>query len=275
MKRLWAAAWPWLLGLYAYVATVLSAAWFLRRWERAVGEPVSVATSLLWQGLVYGAWLPVAAVLWLLFRRLGLKPAALLAVAVLGLVSIPGHALVAALLDERFSPYSRDLAARIEGRLPVELLLFTALAAAGAAAHLHRRSAELAQALAGARAALADGQAAPARPERLMVSAGRRRIPVDPAEVEWFASAGNYVVVHWAGREGLLRETLGGLEQRLDPRVFARSHRSALVNLGKVAAAVALSDGAWRLTLQSGGDVVASRTHRDAILARLGRQTSP
>ena len=270
MKRPWTAAWPWLFGLYAYVATVLSAAWFLRRWERATGEAVSVATSLLWQGLVYGAWLPVAAALWLVFRRLGLKAAALLAVLALGLASIPGHALVAALLDERFSPYSRDLAARVEGRLPVELLIYTALAAAGAAAHLHQRSAELAQALAGARLALAESRAAPAA-ERLMVSAGRRRIPVDPAEVEWFASAGNYVVVHWGGREGLLRETLGGLEQRLDPRVFARSHRSTLVNLGKVAAATALADGAWRLTLRSGGDVVASRTYRDAILARLGR----
>lgn len=32
-----------------------------------------------------------------------------------------------------------------------------------------------------------------------------------------------------------------------------------------------LSDGSWRLTTDSGAELVASRTYRDAVLARLGR----
>jgi DNA-binding LytR/AlgR family response regulator len=104
-----------------------------------------------------------------------------------------------------------------------------------------------------------------------MVMAGSRRMPVAIAEVEWFGAADNYVVVHWSGREGLLRATLQSLEARLDPRVFARAHRSALVNLAHVREAQPLSDGSWRLTLASGGEVVTSRTYREDVLRRLGR----
>ena len=105
-----------------------------------------------------------------------------------------------------------------------------------------------------------------------MVMTGNRRATVLLTEVEWFAAAGNYVVVHWGEREGLVREPLKALEARLDSRVFARSHRSTIVNLARVRDAGSLSDGSWRLTTQSGAELVASRTYRDALMARLGRQ---
>jgi len=104
-----------------------------------------------------------------------------------------------------------------------------------------------------------------------MVGVGRGRVPVDASEIEWIASAGNYAVVHWRDREGLLRETLQALETRLSPRGFARSHRSTLVNLARVHELKPLSDGAWRLTLDSGAELVVSRSYRDDFLARLGR----
>ena len=87
--------------------------------------------------------------------------------------------------------------------------------------------------------------------------------------MEWFGSPGNYVVVNWQGREGLIRQTLQSLEQRLDPQIFARSHRSAIVNLAKVESAQSLSDGSWRLGMASGAELVASRTYRDRLLDRL------
>lgn len=111
----------------------------------------------------------------------------------------------------------------------------------------------------------------PPAPVRLMVATGKRRAPVDLAEVEWLAAAGNYVSVHWSDRDGLLRETLTALEARLDRRVFARAHRSTIVNLARVRDAQPLSEGSWRLTMNSGAEVVISRTYRDDILRRLGR----
>ncbi len=170
-----------------------------------------------------------------------------------------------------------EWAERALWRLPVAILLYTAIVAVGFAAAHRQRAVEarsraealeldLAAALEAARTA-AKAEA----PRRLMVMTGSRKAPVNLADVEWFAAAGNYVVVHWAEREGLLRETMRALEGRLDPAVFARSHRSTLVNLARVTAAQSLSDGSWKLTLTSGAELVVSRTYRDDLLDRLGR----
>jgi hypothetical protein len=49
--------------------------------------------------------------------------------------------------------------------------------------------------------------------------------------VDWLEAEENYVRLH-AGRESyLVRRTLAGLEERLDPARFVRVHRSHIVNL--------------------------------------------
>ena len=284
MKRAPTAAFVWAFAVYSYLATTVSAAWFARRFAAARSEALSVAASLSWQGAIYAAWLPVAAVAWLLLRRFGSGARGLAALALAGVAIVPLEALAATLIDGVVFG-AGDIGGRALGRLPVCILLFTALVAVGLAAAHHRRAAEarartanLEAALASARQALAStpDRIAAAPPERLMVMAGSRRVPVSVDDVEWFSAADNYVVVHWAdsegaGREGLLRATLHSLEARLDPKVFARGHRSALVNLARVRQAQPLSDGSWRLMLQSGAEVVTSRTYRDDLLRRLGR----
>ena len=89
----------------------------------------------------------------------------------------------------------------------------------------------------------------PDQNQRILVSTGWTRASIPVGDIVWFASAGNYVVVNWDGKEGLIRDTLQALEARLDPRLFTRSHRSSLINLARVGQVQPLSDGAWRLTM--------------------------
>jgi DNA-binding LytR/AlgR family response regulator len=257
--------------------TTTAAAWFARRFASADGRTLGVARSLAWQGAVYAGWLPAAGLVWLILRRFGSGARGLLALTVAMPVIVSLEALATTWIDSLFTGVSSDAGGRALGRAPVCILLYTAMVAVGLAAAHHRRAAEarvrtalLETALAEARQAL-DVPVAATPPERLMVMAGARRVPVAVDAVEWFSAADNYVVVHWAGREGLLRATLQSLEARLDPKVFARSHRSALVNLARVREAQPLSDGSWRLTTDSGAEVVTSRTYRDELLKRLGR----
>ncbi len=284
LKAASTATWVWAFTIYSYGMTTVAAAWFGRRFAAAEGQTLGVARSLLWQGAVYAAWLPAAGLVWQIVRRFGSGPRGLTVLTAVMLAVVPLEALASAWIDLLVvgagDPWSRAL-----GRTPVCILLYTAIVAVGLAAAHHRRAAEarartaiLEAALAQARQALAHAPEliATPPPERLMVMAGSRRVPVAIDAVEWFSAADNYVVVHWAdsegaGREGLLRATLQSLETRLDPRVFARSHRSALVNLARVREAQPLSDGSWRLMLESGAEVVTSRTYRDDLLKRLGR----
>lgn len=234
--------------------------------------------SLIWQGGVYAAWLPAAAVVWLLMRRYGSGAIGHLALYLAGAMIIPLESLISALIDAAFASDSTRIAARTLARMPVSLLLYMAIVTIGlAAAHQRRanderdRARALEIALDQARQALARVSAAPPPlEERLIVISGARRVPVPIAAVEWFGAADNYVVVHWSDREGLLRSTLQALEARLDARLFARCHRSTLVNLARVTAFAPLSDGSWRLTMESGAEVVTSRTYRRELLERLG-----
>ena len=277
LRRIDPRGWAWLLGGYAYLATVVGSTVVGPRSRAEAGLAPEPWSAAAWQAVNWGCWIPVGWLLWAHFRRRGLGARSLTGFALAGLVVAPALALLSAALSAAFSPYVgvEDVGAQAEGKLPVALLAYTALGAVGFAAAAQRRADTAARLAADLAAALERARAAPTSsgpaPERLMVAVGSRRVPLDPAEVEWFGSAGNYVVVNWNGREGLIRETMQALEKRLDPTVFARSHRSAIVNLARVRETASLSDGSWRLVMESGAELVASRTHRDEILRRLGR----
>jgi two-component system LytT family response regulator len=105
--------------------------------------------------------------------------------------------------------------------------------------------------------------------ERLVVGIARGARVVNVRDVEWLEAADNYVTVHSVDGSGLLREPLKSLEARLSPAMFARVHRSAVVNLGRVRELRPQPSGDYELTLRSGATVTLSRTYRDEVLRRL------
>ena len=109
--------------------------------------------------------------------------------------------------------------------------------------------------------------------QRLVVqTAGTLRvIPVEA--VEWIEADDNYARVHTPAGSPLLRETLKSLESRLDPALFARVHRSAIVRLDRVRELKPQPSGDYQLRLESGAKVTMSRSHRDAVLERIGKAT--
>jgi DNA-binding LytR/AlgR family response regulator len=191
----------------------------------------------------------------------------------IGVVAVPAHAVFTTFIDISFG--SADLIALVLWRFQVDTLTYSGFGFVGIAAALQRRAdqealaaAEIAHALAAAASALT-GVGPVAQSPRMLVSRGAKRTLLAVDDVESFGSAGNYVVVNWEGQEGLIRRTMQSLEQELDPLVFARAHRGAIVNLRKVSTAETLPDGSWKLSLHSGAEVLVSRTYRDHILGRL------
>jgi two-component system LytT family response regulator len=58
----------------------------------------------------------------------------------------------------------------------------------------------------------------------------------------------------------MLRATLASLEGRLDPQVFLRIHRAAIVNVNEIRDV--RDDGRLVVVLSSGAEVVVSRSRR-------------
>lgn len=69
---------------------------------------------------------------------------------------------------------------------------------------------------------------------RILVKDGQKDLLVSTPSIEWIEAADYYSCLHVNGRSHMLRESITDLAARLDPAMFLRVHRSAIVNLNHV-----------------------------------------
>jgi two-component system, LytTR family, response regulator len=100
---------------------------------------------------------------------------------------------------------------------------------------------------------------------RVPIRTSGRIVLVDVATIDWLEAADNYVRLHAEKREYLLRETLASLESQLDPDRFARIHRSAIVQIDRIAELHPASHGDFDVLLRDGTRLTLSRTWRDRL----------
>lgn len=99
---------------------------------------------------------------------------------------------------------------------------------------------------------------------------GRNGISViDLATVDRIIADGNYVTAYAGGRTHSVRRTLASIEAQLDPRRFARVHRSAIVNLASVREVQPWFRGEYVAVLTSGAKVRIGASYRAEFFARL------
>jgi LytTr DNA-binding domain len=121
-------------------------------------------------------------------------------------------------------------------------------------------------AVAGANAGRAALAAAPQPPGELWLRDGTTSVRIDPREVAWVSSAGNYVEYCLAsGKRHLIRATLAGEEERLVPFGLVRVHRTRLVNARRVKRVTTLASAGFEVELDTGEIVVGSRRYRRRV----------
>jgi two-component system LytT family response regulator len=95
--------------------------------------------------------------------------------------------------------------------------------------------------------------------ERFIVKSPGRIMFLRADEIAWIAAADNYVYLHVNGASHLVRDSLKAMEKKLDPELFARVHRSAIVNLSSIAELKPLDHGDYEVTLRDGTQLTATR----------------
>jgi two-component system, LytTR family, response regulator len=103
---------------------------------------------------------------------------------------------------------------------------------------------------------------------RLTVRDGDNFVTLEVAEIDRIEAAANYVRIHARGRMFVLRGTMAALEDRLDPRQFARIHRSTIVNVDRVREIRPAWHGDFDVVLADGKTLRSSRSYRGALLGR-------
>lgn len=108
--------------------------------------------------------------------------------------------------------------------------------------------------------------------KQIPVHTARKILVLPVEEILWFAVESRLVYAHVDGRAYMTNFTLRELEERLDPEVFFRAHKSRLVNLQQVKEIARWFGGRYRLVMkdEQSSQVELSRVQARELRARLG-----
>ena len=100
----------------------------------------------------------------------------------------------------------------------------------------------------------------------LLVPVGDKIRPIDPDAIVWIEAEDNYVRVHTAEHDYLLRRTLQELLGQLGEQRFARIHKSRAVNVAEIETLRPLPRGDVEIALRNGARLRMSRRFRHRLL---------
>jgi two-component system, LytTR family, response regulator len=102
-------------------------------------------------------------------------------------------------------------------------------------------------------------------PARILVRSGEAQVLVKASDILYISAEGNYIRLHTANGEHLMRERMAGILERLDGAQFKRIHRSHIVNLDHVKKLLPWFGGDSLVMMADGSRLTLSRNHRDAL----------
>ncbi len=100
---------------------------------------------------------------------------------------------------------------------------------------------------------------------RIVFKSRGRILFLPVSSIRWIGAEENYVRICTESETHLLRETMARLEEKLDPQMFLRVHRSSIVNLQFVKEVRTENDGEAAVVLVNGQKIAMSRSYRSRI----------
>jgi two-component system LytT family response regulator len=94
---------------------------------------------------------------------------------------------------------------------------------------------------------------------------------VRTSDIDWIEAADYCVRLHVQGKTHVVRESMAGLENRLDPAHFFRIHRGAIANLDRIKELQPYFKGEHIVVLQDGTRLKLSKSRRTSLETRLGQ----
>jgi two-component system, LytTR family, response regulator len=100
---------------------------------------------------------------------------------------------------------------------------------------------------------------------RIVFKSRGRIVFLPVSDIRWISAEENYVRICTHNETHLLRETMARLEEKLDPEMFLRVHRSSIVNLQHIKEVRTEADGEYAVVLVNGEKLTMSRGYRSRI----------
>jgi two-component system, LytTR family, response regulator len=107
--------------------------------------------------------------------------------------------------------------------------------------------------------------------DRIAVPVNGRVLLIETKEIDWIEADRNCVHLHVASRTYELRTSLSAVEAKLNPKQFARIHRSTIVNMARVKEIHPWFHGHHKVLLNNGVELRMSRYQSESVELLLGR----
>jgi two-component system LytT family response regulator len=107
--------------------------------------------------------------------------------------------------------------------------------------------------------------------ERMVFKSRGRILFLPVSEVRWIGAEENYVRICTRSETHLLRDTMARVEERLDPSMFLRVHRSAIVNLHFVREVRNDPQNDFAVVMTNGQEIPMSRSYHSRVRELLAR----
>lgn len=101
-------------------------------------------------------------------------------------------------------------------------------------------------------------------PERVLVENGSRMIGLSTNDILWIEAYGDYTRLHTSQKFFISNYGISILEQKLNPSIFIRIHRSSIINVNGIQEVTREANG-YYVTLQNGSVHKVGRSYTDII----------
>lgn len=101
--------------------------------------------------------------------------------------------------------------------------------------------------------------------QRIMIKGRHSMYFLKVEEIDYIEAAGDYVSIHIKGQSHLLRETMSGLMQKLDPARFVRVHRSSIVRVESIKELKPYFHGDYIIVLNNDKELKLSRRYWEQV----------
>lgn len=105
--------------------------------------------------------------------------------------------------------------------------------------------------------------------ERVVIKSVGNFVFLNVDEIDWIEASGNYIYLHTKANRHLLRETMNGIEVKLDPEIFIRVHRSYIIKIDRIKEFQSMFNGTFSIKLKDGTAVISSRGYLAKLNALL------
>lgn len=104
---------------------------------------------------------------------------------------------------------------------------------------------------------------APSYPDKIKLTIGSRIVTISTSSIQLISTDKPYCIVHTGDQKILDKQSLREFEERLDPGIFLRVHRSVIINIEFIKELKSRSNGDYDAKLENGQTIRLSRHYRN------------